>query len=94
MKPIENPASSNAGLAALSAETKLCFGAAGGCLVIGALGSAINVLTAKETTLSAFLVISAFYLLLGVISLIKTSSDLAHDKRAIEEDDELIESAA
>jgi hypothetical protein len=73
MKPIKNQASSIAGLSALSVETKLCLGAAGGSAVIGAAGYAINALTTMETTLSAFLVISAFYLMLGVFNTFKSS---------------------
>ncbi len=72
MKPIKNQASSIAGLAALSAESQMCFGAAAGCFVLGVIGYTINALTTLETTLSAFLVISAFYLMLGVISLFKS----------------------
>ena len=77
MKLIENQATRTAGLSlkpgkrSLSTEAMLCFGAAGGCLVLGLIGYAINALTTMETTLSAFLVISAFYLMLGVISLFK-----------------------
>lgn len=77
MKPNKNQASSIAGLSALSAETQMCFGAAAGCLVLGLIGYAVNSLTASETTLSAFLVISAFYLMLGVISLFKSKPKYA-----------------
>jgi hypothetical protein len=103
MQFFKNQASSIAGQSGLSAETKLCFGAAGGCLFIGVAGYAINTLTAAETTLSAFLVISAFYLMLGVISLFKTSTVDAATKStqerrstisARDEEDELVESAA
>lgn len=79
MKPLKNQASSTAGLSALSGEPKLCFGAAGGCLIIGSVGYGINALTTTETTLSAFLVISAFYLMLGVINLFKTSMERQPD---------------
>jgi cobalamin synthase len=77
MKPNKNQASSIARLSALSAETQMCFGAAAGCLVLGLIGYAVNSLTASETTLSAFLVISAFYLMLGVISLFKSKPKYA-----------------
>lgn len=103
MKPVKNQASNIAGLNALSAETKLCFGAAGGCFVIGIVAYAISALTATETTLSAFLVISAFYFMLGVISLFKSSPDYAMKPPVAEPDraicgdsagDQLIEAAA
>jgi hypothetical protein len=99
MKPIKNQASSIAGLSSLSAETKLCFGAAGGCAIIGSGGYAVNALTTTETTLSAFLVISVFYVMLGVISLFKSSPDyVTVQKRQphplAEDEEELIESAA
>lgn len=103
MKPIKNQASSIAGLSTLSVETKLCFGAAGGCAIIGSAGYAINALTTLETTLSAFLVISAFYLMLGVISFFKSSPEYvparpaANRSRTVrfaDDEDDLIESAA
>lgn len=103
MKPIKNQASTIAGLSTLSAETKLCFGAAGGCAIIGAAGFAINALTTSETTLSAFLVISAFYLMLGVISVFKMTPEYpqvqptakrGQSGRLADDEDELIESAA
>lgn len=106
MKRIKNQATSIAGFKNLSSEAKLCFGAAGGCLILGMIGYAINALTTMETTLSAFLVISAFYFLLGVINLRKSqpafalrnlensgrksTADFTEDHR----DDELVESAA
>ena len=77
MKPIKNQASSIVGLSALSAESQMCFGAAAGCLVLGLVGYAVNALTTSETTLSAFLVISAFYLMLGIISLFKSKPKYA-----------------
>jgi hypothetical protein len=93
MKPIKNQASSIAGLSSLTAESKLCFGAAGGCAIIGAAGYAINALTTSETTLSAFLVISAFYLITGVISVFKGAEQTVADNRH-EIDDERMEAAA
>jgi hypothetical protein len=104
MKPIKNQVSSIAGFDALSTESKLCFGAAGGCLVLGLVGYAINALSTTETTLSAFLVISAFYFMLGVISLFKSGSSVGQpqnitiSERALSNADELeeevVESAA
>jgi hypothetical protein len=101
MKPIKNQASSIAGLGELSTEAKLCFGAAGGCFVLGLVGYVINALSNTETTMSAFLVISAFYFILGVISLFKGraagSSQSISDRgmsSADQLDDEMIESAA
>jgi hypothetical protein len=105
MKPVKNQATSIAGLSALSAEAKICFGAAGGCFVLGMLGYAINALTTTETTLSAFLVISAFYFLLGVISVLKVnpeaemqaiqvSGETANNFSKSGCDDDLVESAA
>jgi hypothetical protein len=101
MKPIKNQASSIAGLGELSTEAKLCFGAAGGCFVLGLVGYAINALSTTETTMSAFLVISAFYFMLGVISLVKgkaseSSQGISNQARPSEEqlDDKMIESAA
>lgn len=104
MKPIKNQASSIAGFNALSTESKLCFGAAGGCLVLGLVGYGINALSTTETTLSAFLVIGAFYFMLGVISLFKGGAaveqpqNITISERALsnsdELDDELVESAA
>ncbi len=106
MKPIKNKATSIAGLSNLSTEAKLCFGAAGGCLILGMIGYAINALTTTETTLSAFLVISAFYFMLGAINLRKSqpayagrdsensginrTANFAQENR----DDEIVESAA
>ena len=104
MKPLKNQASSIAGLSALSGESKLCFGASGGCFIIGAIGYGITALTTTETTLSAFLVISAFYLMLGVINLSKsspksapgepTADDRSGPSSANETKNDLIESAA
>jgi hypothetical protein len=101
MKPIKNQASSIAGLGELSTEAKLCFGAAGGCFVLGLIGYAINALSTTETTMSAFLVIGAFYFMLGVISLFKgrtAESSQSISNRATSSadhlDDEMIESAA
>lgn len=104
MKPLKNQSSSIAGLLANWRESKLCFGAAGGCLIIGSVGYGINALTTTETTLSAFLVISAFYLMLGAINLFKASAERELDNSVADEcqsgvasDDgrsELIESAA
>jgi hypothetical protein len=101
MKPIKNQASSIAGLRELSTEAKLCFGAAGGCFVLGLVGYTINALSTTETTMSAFLVISAFYFMLGVISLFKgraseSSQSMSSQARSSSEqlDDEMIESAA
>ena len=102
MKPIKNQASSIAGLSTLSAEAKLCFGAAGGCFVIGTASYAIEALTTTETTLSAFLVISAFYLMLGVINVFKSPPEYApvadaKSKGAVrfaDDRDEIVESAA
>lgn len=104
MKPIKNQASSIAGFSALSSESKLCFGAAGGCFVLGLVGYAINALSTTETTMSAFLVISAFYFLLGVISLFKggvaveKAESITISDRALsntdEREKEIIESAA
>ena len=105
MKPIKNQATSIAGFKNLSSEAKLCFGAAGGCLILGMIGYAINALTTMETTLSAFLVISAFYFLLGAINSIKSKPAYAAQQGAAngreraeyateDRDDELMESAA
>lgn len=103
MKAIKQRVSSFSGKSRLSAETKLCFGAAGGCAIIGAVGYAINVLTTMETTLSAFLVISAFYFMIGVISFFKSSPEYVYVQSTVvsskashlrNEKDELIESAA
>lgn len=103
MKPIKNQASSIAGLRALSAETKLCFGAAGGCFAIGIVAYVINALTTAGTTLSAFLVISAFYFMLGVMSVFNSSPDYAMKTPAAgpdelipsdSDEDQLIETAA
>lgn len=80
MNPIKKQATSIAGRSALSTETKLSFGAAGGCLVLGMIGYAINALTTTETTLSAFLVIGVFYLMLGVVSLLKGKPDYAQQE--------------
>lgn len=101
MKPIKNQASSIAGQSALSAEAKLCFGAAGGSAVLGVAGYALNTLTSMETTLSAFLVISVFYLLMGVISFFSHSTECVQSPpaekqvRPIRNNEEaLVESAA
>lgn len=104
MKPIKNQASSIVGFSALSTEAKLCFGAAGGCFVLGLVGYAVNALSTTETTMSAFLVISAFYFMLGVISLFKGGAaveqpqNIAISERALsnanELEDEVVESAA
>jgi hypothetical protein len=103
MKPIKNQAGSIAGFSALSTESKLCFGAAGGCFVLGLFGYAVNALSTTETTLSAFLVISAFYFMLGVISLFRGEAaagqpqNIAISERALSDADELeeaVESAA
>lgn len=86
--------------AKFSSETGLCFAAAAGCFVLGVIGYAINALSATETTLSAFLVISAFYAMLGVISLFKAKPSYAveqakvSDYRSSSIDEEAIESAA
>jgi len=83
MKPIKKQATNIVGLSALSTEAKLSFGAAGGCFVLGIIGYGIDALTRTETTLSAFLVISAFYLLLGVIGLLKDKSATANEEANI-----------
>ncbi len=88
MKPLKNQATSIAGLSALSAEAKLCFGAAGGSFVLGMFGYAINALTTMETTLSAFLVISAFYFMLGVIGVAKGSPEAAMQPVPVDNDDQ------
>ncbi len=77
MKPVKKQSISIAGPPGLSAEAKLCFGAAGGCFVLGMIGYAINALATTETTLSAFLVISVFYLMLGVVSLLRAKPEYA-----------------
>ena len=104
MKPLKNQSSSIAGLPALSGESKLCFGAAGGCLIIGSVGHGLNALTTIETTLDAFLVISAFYLMLGVINFFKSTTKRDADSSSADESrpecspnggsNDLIESAA
>jgi hypothetical protein len=91
MKTIRNQAVSIVGRERLTSESKLCFGAAVGCFVLGSVGYAINALTATHTTLSAFLVVSAFYLVLGVVSLFKKEARVATYEEA---SDEPLESAA
>lgn len=80
-----------AGNASFSSETKFCFGAAAFCAIIGLIGYAINALSTSQSTLSAFLVISGLYLLMGVISLFKKEGSETTIEEASEEQ---LESAA
>ncbi len=52
-------------------ESKLCFGAAVGCLVVGALGWLINYAAPETTTLHGLLVVGVFYSARGTLSLLK-----------------------
>lgn len=77
MKASENQETTITGWSALSTESQLCFGAAGGCLVLGLIGYGMNALTSTETPLNAFFVISVFYAMLGAISLFKSKPPYA-----------------
>lgn len=58
-------------------ESKLCFGAAAGCFVIGAVGWLVNLVQPETTLLHGLLVVAGFYGFLGVVSLFKPSTSTA-----------------
>jgi hypothetical protein len=47
-------------------ETRMCFAAAGGCLLAGAMGSLVNVLAEIHTPLPALAVVGGFYGVMGL----------------------------
>ena len=63
----------------LNEESKLCFGAAAGCFVVGAFGWLVNLVQPQTTLLQGLLVVAGFYGFLGVVSLFKrpASTELA-----------------
>ena len=58
----------------LNDDTTLCFGAAAGCFVVGALGWLVNWVQPDTTLLHGLLVVAGFYCFLGVVSLLKSAS--------------------
>ena len=71
----------------LSDETKLCFGAAIGCFVVGALGWLVNFVRPEATLLHGLLVVAGFYFSLGSVKFLKSSASEAgpmNDVRDIE----------
>ncbi|MCA9124171.1 MAG: hypothetical protein H6822_02295 [Planctomycetaceae bacterium] len=52
-------------------ESKLCFGAAVGCFVIGTTAWLVNLVAPQTTTLHGLLVVAVFYAATGTISLFK-----------------------
>lgn len=58
----------------LNAESKLCFGAAAGCFVIGAGGWLINLARPGSTKLHGLLVVAAFYAVVGGVKLFHKSA--------------------
>lgn len=71
----------------LSDESKLSFGAAAGCFVIGAVGWLVNLARPETTLLHGLLVVAGFYCFLGVVNLYKasTNEDAAADGRHVVE---------
>ena len=53
----------------LNDESKLCFGAAAGCFVLGAFGWLVNLVQPETTLLQGLLVVAVFYGFVGVASL-------------------------
>ena len=53
----------------LNDVSKLCFGAAVGCFIVGMLGWIVNFFAAESTMLHGLLVVATFYFALGVIKL-------------------------
>ena len=56
-------------LSTINSDARICFAAAAGCLIVGAMGRLFNFVFAAETSLEALLVVGAFYMLLGATSL-------------------------
>ncbi len=50
----------------LSDEGKLAFGAAGGCLLVGAFGGIVNAIADGAVALDGLLAVGGFYFLLGL----------------------------
>lgn len=66
----------------LDDESRLCFGAAAGCFLVGSLGWLINLVRPDTTLLDGLLVIAAFYCFLGFVQLVKPTAstvDAAND---------------
>ena len=55
----------------LGNESELCFGAAAGCFIVGAVGWLVNLVQPDTTLLHGLLVVAGFYGFLGVVSLFK-----------------------
>jgi len=59
----------------LNDASKLCFGAAAGCLVVGAVGWIVNSLEPGTTMLHGLFTVAVFYFALGVIKLFAKQAD-------------------
>lgn len=58
----------------LNDESKLCFGAAIGCFLVGTGGWLVNLAMPESTLLQGLLVVAAFYAALGVVKLFQKSA--------------------
>lgn len=58
----------------LNDESKLCFGAAAGCFVVGAGGWLVNLALPESTLLHGLLVVAAFYSVVGGVKLFQKSA--------------------
>jgi hypothetical protein len=63
----------------LSDASKLCFGAAAGCFVVGAAGWIVNFLEPGITLLHGLLVVAVFYFALGVSKLFEKQAGDSHE---------------
>ncbi len=70
---------------ALNDESKLCFGAAAGCFVIGIIGWLINLALPETTLLHGLLVVAGFYCVLGVVNIFKAVAAPSEDDSTIDE---------
>jgi len=62
----------------LNDASKLCFGAAAGCFIVGMFGWTVNFFAAETTMLHGLLVVAAFYFGLGVIKLFEKRAGYPH----------------
>jgi len=62
----------------LNDASKLCFGAAAGCFIVGMFGWIVNFFAAETTMLHGLLVVAAFYFALGVIKLFEKRAGYSH----------------
>lgn len=66
----KNPGAEESRRMRFNDESKLCFWAAMGCLVVGTIGWLVNYIAPGSTMLGALLLVGCFYLFLGLTSLL------------------------